>query len=94
MAHSMALSLPALSAPSTASSTRYSGVPRRYEETKPVMIQGYAHRKILGYYHLFLKILLQLFCWVWFYSSYVFIQASPVILSLSGDSVHPYFGCF
>ncbi|KAJ8317236.1 hypothetical protein KUTeg_005140 [Tegillarca granosa] len=51
MAHSMALSLPALSAPPTASSTRYSGVPRRYEETRPVMIQGYAHRKILGLGH-------------------------------------------
>ncbi|KAL5015836.1 hypothetical protein ScPMuIL_005425 [Solemya velum] len=38
------LSLPALT-------PKYNGVPRRYEETRPVVIQEYAHRKILGIGH-------------------------------------------
>ena len=27
---------------------RYHGMPRRYEETKPVVIQDFTHRKIVG----------------------------------------------
>lgn len=27
---------------------RYQGMPRRYEETKPVVIQDFTHRKIVG----------------------------------------------
>ncbi|XP_060071277.1 uncharacterized protein C6orf163 homolog [Ylistrum balloti] len=31
--------------------TRYNGVPKRYEETRPVLIQGHAHRRILNIGH-------------------------------------------
>ncbi|XP_025094445.1 uncharacterized protein LOC112564078 isoform X2 [Pomacea canaliculata] len=31
--------------------TRYHGMPRRYEETRPVVVQTFAHRKILGLGH-------------------------------------------
>ena len=30
--------------------TRFNTVPKRYEETKPVVIQGHAHRMIVGMY--------------------------------------------
>ena len=40
---SVAQSLPSIS-------TRYRGVPKRYEETRPVVIQGHAHTRILGEY--------------------------------------------
>ncbi|OWF49256.1 uncharacterized protein C6orf163 homolog [Mizuhopecten yessoensis] len=30
---------------------RYTGVPKRYEETRPVLIQGHAHRRILNIGH-------------------------------------------
>ena len=33
--------------------TRFSSVPRRYEETRPVVIQGFAHRKILCEYRVY-----------------------------------------
>lgn len=45
MADPVSLSLPALSSSGV---VRYKGIPRRYEETRPVFIQGHAHRKILG----------------------------------------------
>lgn len=32
--------------------TRYHGMPRRYEETRPVVVQTFAHRKILGMFSL------------------------------------------
>ncbi|KAL3864470.1 hypothetical protein ACJMK2_006149 [Sinanodonta woodiana] len=31
--------------------TRYNTVPRRYDDTRPVIIQGFAHKKILGIGH-------------------------------------------
>lgn len=45
MADPVSLSLPSLSSNNL---VRYKGIPRRYEETRPVFIQGNAHRKILG----------------------------------------------
>ena len=32
----------------TSPETRYNAVPRRYEETRPVVVQNFAHRKIIG----------------------------------------------
>lgn len=48
MTDPVSLSLPALSRSS--SLVRYHGIPKRYDETRPVLIQGNAHRKIIGYY--------------------------------------------
>ncbi|XP_064600898.1 uncharacterized protein LOC135467067 [Liolophura sinensis] len=40
MSQPISLTLPAL--------PRYSGVPKRYEETRPVLIQDFSHKRILG----------------------------------------------
>lgn len=40
MSEPISLTLPTL--------PRYSGVPKRYEETRPVLIQDFSHRRILG----------------------------------------------
>ena len=41
------VSLPALK-------INYSGLPKRYEETKPVFIQGFTHQRIVGKFHVIL----------------------------------------
>ena len=40
-----------LTLPMLKTETRYNGMPRRYEETKPAVVQNFTHRYILGKTH-------------------------------------------